>query len=107
MKNFVQPGRMIPVAAPAAIVSGAGVLIGDLFGVAAADAASGATVELAVEGVFTLPKEATTATFSVGDAVEWDAVNGRIAALDAGKRIGVVVLAAGATATSATVRLTL
>ncbi len=106
MKNFIQPGASVTVAAPAAVVSGQGVMIGALFGVAATDAASGAPVAIATEGVFELPKEATTDTFAIGDAVEWDAGAARIAALDAGTKIGVVIAAAGATATIARVRLT-
>jgi predicted RecA/RadA family phage recombinase len=106
MKNYVQAGRMIPVTAPAAVYSGDGVLIGSLFGVAAADADTGAPVELACEGVFTLPKEATTATFAVGAPVEWNAVAKRVDALDTGVQIGVVVQAAGATAATVAVRLT-
>jgi predicted RecA/RadA family phage recombinase len=107
MRNFIQPGRMITVAAPTGgVVSGDGVLIGQLFGVAATDAAVGSPVEIATEGVFSLPKEATTTSFAVGAAVEWDGANDRIATLDAGLKIGVVVEAAGATAATARVRLT-
>ena len=106
MKNFVQPGNAITVAAPAILTSGDGVLIGSLFGVAATDAASGADVEIATTGVFDLPQEATTDTFAVGAAVEWDAVNSRVIALDTGVQVGVVVKAAGATAATVRVRLT-
>ena len=42
MKNFVQRGENIAVPAPAAVTSGAGVLIGALFGVANGDADTGA-----------------------------------------------------------------
>lgn len=105
MKNFVQTGNVISVTAPAAVSSGGGVQIGALFGVASTDAALGALVEIAVAGVYDLPKEATTDTFAVGDEVEWNAVAGRVAALDAGTRIGVVIAAAGATAATARVRL--
>lgn len=105
MKNFVQPGHMITVTAPGAITSGDGLLIGTLFGVAATDAASGDAVEIATTGVFDLPKEATTDTFDVGAAVEWDAGNARITALSSGPAIGKVVQAAGATAATARVRL--
>ena len=105
MRNFVQTGDSITVAAPAPIVSGQGVLIGSLFGVAATDAASAANVALSTRGVFDLPKESTTATFDLGDPVEWDAVNGRVAALDSGVQIGVAVKAAGATATTVAVKI--
>lgn len=106
MKNFVQTGSVIPVTAPSGgVVSGEGVQIGALFGVASTTQAAGASVEIAVAGVFDLPKEATTDTFSVGAAVEWDAANGRVAALDSGVRIGLAIAAAGATAATVRVRL--
>ena len=46
MKNYIQPGDTIAAIAPATVLSGAGVLIGSLFGVASGDAASGAEVLL-------------------------------------------------------------
>jgi predicted RecA/RadA family phage recombinase len=106
MKNYIQKGDMITVAAPAGgVISGAGVLIGSLFGVAATTQAAGADVEIAAAGVFDLPKEATATSFAVGAPVQWDGANGRIAALSSGVRIGVVIAAAGATAATARVRL--
>lgn len=55
MRNFVQPGSVVRVPAPAAVVSGQGIVVGDLFGVATSDAASGAELELMVTGCFRLP----------------------------------------------------
>ena len=106
MKNKLQDGRVITVTAPAQVASGDFVAIGALRGVAVSDAASGASVAIETEGVFALPKEATTATFSAGDEVEWDGANSRIAALSTGARIGVVVADAAATDATASVRLT-
>lgn len=60
MKNYIQEGRMITVAAPAGgVTSGDGVVIGSLFGVASKTAAAGETVTIATEGVFDLPKLAS------------------------------------------------
>jgi predicted RecA/RadA family phage recombinase len=73
MKNFVQPGNNITVAAPAAVASGEGVRIVDLFGVANGDAAIGADLVLSTVGVFTLPK-ATTDAVTVGASLYWDSV---------------------------------
>ena len=56
MKNYIQPGDTIAAIAPATVLSGAGVLIGSLFGVASGDAASGAEVLLNTTGVYDLPK---------------------------------------------------
>jgi hypothetical protein len=46
-------------------------------------------VALGVTGVCELANEAAADTSSIGDALEWDAANNRIAAFDAGQRIGV------------------
>ena len=55
MKNFIQPGNTLTVAAPAAVASGAVVLVGKILGVAAAAAGSGEPVEVAIEGVYEVP----------------------------------------------------
>lgn len=70
MKNYIQPGMNLEVVAPAAVSSGDGVMVGDLFGVAAGDAVSGATVVLVTEGVFELPK-ASGAVLSQGEKCYW------------------------------------
>jgi predicted RecA/RadA family phage recombinase len=105
MQNYVQPGNHITIPTTSAVASGEGVLIGQLFGVAAKDAAAGGDLTIGTRGVFDLPKEATATSFAVGDAVEWDGANGRVAAHDAGLKIGVVVAAAGPTAGTVAVRL--
>ena len=71
MKNYVQKGENITVTAAAAATSGAGVLVGNLFGIAAGDAAIGEDLDLVTVGVFTMPKVATDA-FTVGAVVYWD-----------------------------------
>jgi len=71
MKNYVQKGENLTLPAPYAVTSGDGALIGNIFGVAAGDAAEGAEVDLVTVGVFTLPKVSTDA-IAVGAAVYWD-----------------------------------
>ena len=71
MKNFVMEGRTITLAAPYALTSGQGLLVGSIFGVASADAAISADVETVLEGVFTLTK-ATGAAWTVGALIYWD-----------------------------------
>jgi len=71
MKNFVQPGDVISVTAPANVASGAGVLVGSIFGVAVNTAVSGDAVEIAVTGVFDLTKAGTQA-WAVGARIYWD-----------------------------------
>lgn len=73
MKNYVQPGKTLVVAAPSGgVASGDPVLAGALFGIAACAADEGADVEITTEGVFDLPKT-TGQTWSVGDPLYWDA----------------------------------
>ena len=73
MRNFVQPGKVITVTAPYALASGAGCLVGSLFGVALAPASSGANVNIQTYGVFTLPKAA--GTIAQGQTLYWDNTN--------------------------------
>lgn len=106
MKNFVQNGHMITVTAPAGgIKSGAGMIVGNLFGIATMDAAEGKNVEMATTGVFDLPK-APAAVFTLGQRVAWDATNGQVVTPATGAYpIGVVTQAAANGATTAWVRL--
>lgn len=64
--NFVQPGKVITVAAPANVESGDIVVVGSIVGVATHSAASGAPVEIALEGVFEVKKVSAQAWASVG-----------------------------------------
>ena len=74
MKNYVDDGATVTVAAPYAVASGAGALLGTLFGVAQAAAANAATVVLVTRGIFYLPKAASQA-WTVGAAIYWDDTN--------------------------------
>lgn len=76
MKNYVQRGEAVTVTAPANVVSGQGVLVGALFGVALVDALSGANVDIQVEGVVTLPK--ATGAINEGVRVFWDNTAGNV-----------------------------
>ncbi|MBN8934795.1 MAG: DUF2190 family protein [Rhizobiales bacterium] len=109
MKNFIQHGDTVTVAAPSGgIASGDGVLIGALFGVAATTQAEGDDVEITTCGVFDLAK-ATGIEFTPGAAVYWDA-SAKQAAADISTgggdaRIGVALAAAGSSATTVRCRL--
>ena len=70
-KNHVQPGNTITLAAPADVLSGAGLLVGGIFGVAQYDALSGADVEADVVGVWDLAKVSAQA-WTQGQAIYWD-----------------------------------
>lgn len=70
MKNRVQKGECLDLAAPRTLTSGQGALVGSLFGVATVDVASGVTASFETRGVYDLTKD--TSTFSQGDKVYWD-----------------------------------
>lgn len=71
MKNYVNDGDTVTVAAPYDVASGAGALVGTLFGVAQGAALSGASVVLVTRGVFDLVKAGSQA-WTVGAAIYWD-----------------------------------
>jgi predicted RecA/RadA family phage recombinase len=71
MKNFVQKGETLSLTAPYQIASGAGLLIGSIFGVAVTAAESGAAVEAQTVGVFDLAKTSAEA-WTVGAPIFWD-----------------------------------
>lgn len=107
MKNYVQSGDVVTVPAPAAVASGAGVLVGTLFGVAQTDADSGASVAIATSGVFDLVKVGSQA-WTVGAAIYWDAANARCTTASSGNTlIGKAVLAVGSSAGETTGRVLL
>lgn len=105
MKTFIQHGEVLTVTAPAAVSSGDGVLVGALFGVAVSDAASGDSVAISTEGVYSLPK-LSTAVLAQGARVSWDSSAKHCLVPATGKYpIGVAVEAAGNGATVVKVRL--
>ena len=106
MKNFVQPGNTISVIAPpGGVTSGDGVLIGNIFGVAGADAPAGTSVGLVTVGVFDLPKLGTE-TIDQGQRVYWDAANAHITEASTDNYpVGIASEAAGNGTTSVRVRL--
>lgn len=71
MKNFIQPGAVVPVTAPYAVSSGQGVKVGALFGVAVVGALQGSPVEIKREGIFDITA-VTADTAPQGTKVYWD-----------------------------------
>jgi predicted RecA/RadA family phage recombinase len=71
MKNYVQKGENITLPAPYDVASGAGALIGSIFGVASATVTSGQDCSFVRIGVFTLPKPGSQA-WEVGVKLYWD-----------------------------------
>ena len=103
MRNYLQPGDVLSLIAPSDVKSGSIVTIGALTGVAAADAAKDGIVEVALTGVFELPKAA--AAVAAGDLAFWDGAKVVATGGDGDLLIGAVVAAAGADAATCRVRL--
>ena len=72
MQNFVHKGRTVELVAPYNVLSGGGLLVTNIFGIAATDALLGAAVNADRIGVFDLAKDGSV--FAAGDYVYWDNV---------------------------------
>jgi predicted RecA/RadA family phage recombinase len=95
MRNYIQPGHALTLVAPYDLVSGDGLLVGSIFGVAGHDALSGAEVEAQLTGVLDLAKVASQA-WTAGAKVYWDNTAKRATTVASGNTlIGVAVLAVG------------
>ena len=105
-KNFIQRGDVLTIPAPATVVSGAPIIAGSIVGVALGDAASGAPVDVAMTGVFRLPKVGTD-VLTVGEAVFLDGTGLVTDDADSGARVlfGHAVEAAGNGVATVAVRL--
>jgi len=106
MKTFIQPGNIITVVAPVGgIAASQGLLIGGLFGIVTSSAQQGDDVEIAVTGVYDMPKASAT-VIAQGDQVAWDATAKEIVLPGVGfYPIGVATKAAGNGMTTVSVRL--
>lgn len=106
MKTYIQDGHVITVPTPAgSIASGDGLIVGNIFGIAAYSAAEGDPVELSTTGVFQLPK-ANAAVLTVGARLAWDNTAKEVNTPAAGRfPIGIATEAAGNGVTSVAVRL--
>jgi predicted RecA/RadA family phage recombinase len=105
MKNFVQKGNVVTVTAPQDVMSGNGVQVGALFGVAACHAASGTPVEIERTGVFDITAMQTD-TGTQGAKMYWDNTNRRLTTTATNNAL-VGCLAAAKTAVDTTARVLL
>jgi predicted RecA/RadA family phage recombinase len=106
MKNFVQPGNVVTVAAPTGgVKSGDLIVVGALAGICATDAAQTEDVEIALTGVFTLAKAA--GKIDAGAAVWWDAGNSNVANASAAGLFPIGAAVAEAASSDTTVRVRL
>jgi predicted RecA/RadA family phage recombinase len=107
MKTYIQPGHTLTLAAPYAVASGQGLLVGAIFGIATHDAVEGAEVETQLTGVVEIDKVGSQA-WSAGDRVYWDNTARRatsVATDNTAVGVGVLPVGAGAEATIERVRL--
>ena len=106
MKNLVSEGNVINVTAPYNVASGAGCLVGSLFGVSQITALSGATdVPIVITGEYTLAKT-TAEAWTVGQLIYWnDTTKACTTTVATNKLIGVATRAQLAADTTGTLRL--
>lgn len=105
MKNFIQDGEVLSLAAPYDRTSGQGALVGSIFGVAVVDVLSGATGQFVVVGVFEINKLSTDVV-TAGAKIYWDDTNKRCTVTASGNTlIGAATEAAGNGVATVKVRL--
>lgn len=105
MKNFVQDGDILDLAAPYDRTAGQGALVGSVFGVAVNDVLSGVTGEFKTKGVFDMTK-ASAQAWTVGAHVYWDDTAKNVTTTSTSNTlIGVAVLAAANPSSTGRVRL--
>ncbi len=105
-QNYIQEGDVMPYVVPDAttIVRGAGVLVGDLLGVALGNGSAGDTIQLALEGVFEMPKAA--GAISQGAKIYWNATDKNLTTTASGNKLAGYAFV-GAASGDATVQLRL
>ena len=106
--TFVHDGNAIDYTPGADVAAGAGVVQGELIGVAKTPIAANALGALAVIGVFDLPKASGDGGIAAGAEAYWDEAE-QVAKTDAeagaNKKLGKTVAAAADTETTVRVRL--
>lgn len=95
-KNYVQEGERIAYTIPAetTILSGAVVVIGSLIGIALEGGVAGDIIDVALEGVWNLPKVNTT-VIALGDEVFWNAGTSKVTLVATDTPLGKAFAAAG------------
>jgi predicted RecA/RadA family phage recombinase len=98
MRDFWQPGMVVGLVMPHDVLSGEGVIVGQLFGVATTDGKTGQIVECLIEGVVALPR-APGSAWAAGAKVSWDAT-AKVVALSGDLSIGLTTTATISTDTT-------
>lgn len=105
MKNFIARGETLEITAAAALASGAGVLVGATFGVAAGAIATGEKGIINLSGVYELPKVSAQA-WTQGVRIYWEAAENRCTTtVGSNTLIGVAYAAAANPSAAGQVRL--
>lgn len=105
MVNYKSPGEVVSLTAPYAVASGAGALVGALFGVATGTYANGAAGEFATAGVFELAKVSAQA-WTQGALIYWDnTAKNCTTTSTSNTRIGCALVAAANPSSTGIVRL--
>ena len=107
MKNPIQNGDTLDLAAPYAVSSGGGALVGATFGVAVTDLANGVVGAFSTKGVYSLTKATGASTGgNQGALAYWDNTNKNVTAASSGHtKIGVFAVTCANGDTTARVRL--
>jgi Uncharacterized conserved protein len=105
-RNFVQPGSTMTFAAPYAVASGAGMLVGAVFAVALNAAAISTPVEGKLDGVWDLPKATGESWVAFTTKLYWDNTNRRLTSTSSGNiYVGIAVQNQASADTSGRARL--
>lgn len=103
-KNYIQPGNVLTVPAPQEVLGGEGILIEKLFGIATHAALTGEPVELALIGVFRLPKDSSD--IGLGIRLYWNKTVAALTVTASGNTlVGVATESAPISATTVSIRL--
>jgi predicted RecA/RadA family phage recombinase len=106
--GYVHGDDLVTVVAPAAKNTGEGVKVGNLFGVAIANAASAANMAIATRGTWAIRKlNGASSSFAQGANVHWDDTNANCTvSATSNLKIGVAVAPAANADVAVQVRLT-
>ena len=87
MKNHISQGVNLTLFAPEDVSSGDPVLVGNLFGIAAGNAAMDEEVDIVTQGIFRMNKVSALAIMT-GDAIYYDDTTKLVSKTDTDVRIG-------------------
>lgn len=106
-RNMIQDGKVMSLAAGAAVNSGDLVVVNQMFGVANYSINAAGNVECTMGGVFDLPKvNAASTSAAAGANIHWDATNAKTTiSATSNLKIGVAAVTSTNTATTVRVRL--